>query len=269
MNLGALLTDVNVTSWILPVGQLVAGTITSASHDLPVATLNVADTTDFPSSGTVYVGTTGQAVAYTGKTGTTFTGCTGGTGTLASGSVVTNVNSKGQALPVVGIDVLSSQYAALDALIGAAAPVGFGQYVYSGGSTPGAGKFRLPDGAGRPLVGRGRHADLAAGASDGLANASRKMKHRHGKGTISASGGSHGHTMGRNIYWHGASGHTHANSGHVASEPAGGAIVVTNPSVDSNTHSHPNGEFSGEVGDTGGPLDTTAFQVVGGYIIIA
>ena len=42
-------------------------------HTRAVATLTVADTTDFGATGTVWIGQ--EAITYTGKTGTTFTGC--------------------------------------------------------------------------------------------------------------------------------------------------------------------------------------------------
>jgi hypothetical protein len=56
------------------------GGITNLSgiHTLPTGTVTVASTAGFQSSGRFIVN--GQTVAYTGKTGTTFTGCTGGTG---------------------------------------------------------------------------------------------------------------------------------------------------------------------------------------------
>jgi hypothetical protein len=56
----------------------------SVGQTLPQATINVEDTSWLAASGTVYIRTTtgNQAVAYTGKTGTTLTGCTGGTGRL-------------------------------------------------------------------------------------------------------------------------------------------------------------------------------------------
>ena len=59
---------------------------------LPQATINVADTSAFASSGSVVVLTTAgsQAVTYTGKTATSFTGCTLGTGTMATGGLVTS-----------------------------------------------------------------------------------------------------------------------------------------------------------------------------------
>jgi hypothetical protein len=62
----------------------------SVGVTLPVATLNVNDTTDFemPGSVTVPLSPTGTAtVACTAKTPTSFTGCTGGAGTTGSGTV--------------------------------------------------------------------------------------------------------------------------------------------------------------------------------------
>ncbi len=65
----------------------------SGSHTLPVGTLTVKDstydTTQFPASGTLYVGESGAvSVAYTGKTQFTFTGVTGGVGTFGDGTLV-------------------------------------------------------------------------------------------------------------------------------------------------------------------------------------
>lgn len=71
-----------------------ATTIAVASNgaSLPQATINVASTTGFPSSGTIYVYTSSgtQTVTYTGVTGTTFTGCSGGTGTMSTGGNVSS-----------------------------------------------------------------------------------------------------------------------------------------------------------------------------------
>src|SRR5258707_10330461 len=66
------------------------GTSTSGTASLPTATINVFDTTDFPSSGNIQIwtGAAYVTVAYTGKTGSSFTGCTGGTGTFAVGAAV-------------------------------------------------------------------------------------------------------------------------------------------------------------------------------------
>lgn len=57
---------------------------------LPQATINVASTNGFPSSGSFTVNISGslQTITYTGVTATSFTGCTGGTGTLATAQVV-------------------------------------------------------------------------------------------------------------------------------------------------------------------------------------
>lgn len=52
---------------------------------LPQATIHVASTTGWPTSGTFFLGA--REVTYTGKTSTTFTGCSGGTATLATGDV--------------------------------------------------------------------------------------------------------------------------------------------------------------------------------------
>ncbi len=67
---------------------------------LPQATINVASTTGFASSGTFTVvtvvpgGAPGlDTITYTGVTGTTFTGCTGGTGTLATGAAVSGAKT--------------------------------------------------------------------------------------------------------------------------------------------------------------------------------
>ncbi len=57
---------------------------------LPQATLTVASTAGFTNAGTLHIwtGAAYTAVAYTGRTDTTFTGCTGGTGTIGSGAEI-------------------------------------------------------------------------------------------------------------------------------------------------------------------------------------
>lgn len=69
-----------------------ATTIAAGSNGavLPQATINVASTTHFPSTGNVIIA--GSQIHYTGITSTTFTGCTGGTGTLTTGEAVTPFN---------------------------------------------------------------------------------------------------------------------------------------------------------------------------------
>jgi hypothetical protein len=53
---------------------------------LPAATITAGDPSEFPTAGTF--STPNGDVAYTGKTGTTFTGCTGGIGTLAANAAL-------------------------------------------------------------------------------------------------------------------------------------------------------------------------------------
>ncbi len=98
--------------------DVVFSTIAAASHGqiLPQATLNVASTTGFPTTGTLRVITNAgpQTVSCTGKTATTFTGCTGGTGTLSTGGQVTNAGtviaaaSNGALLPQATINVATT-----------------------------------------------------------------------------------------------------------------------------------------------------------------
>lgn len=79
----------NNTNSRTAVGTAVA--VVSGAQTFPLATLNVASTTGFPTSGSVYtpVGT----FSYTGTTATSFTGVTGGSaGTLADGTVVRQGN---------------------------------------------------------------------------------------------------------------------------------------------------------------------------------
>ncbi len=70
----------------------VSTTIAAGSNGatLPQATINVASTTGFAASGTIYVVTsTGvSTVTYTGTNATQFTGCSGGTGTMSTGGGV-------------------------------------------------------------------------------------------------------------------------------------------------------------------------------------
>jgi hypothetical protein len=60
-------------------------TSTTSAVTLPVATIPVTNTSGFPASGTVTVGS--QTVAYTGVTGNSFTGCTGGVGAQPAGTI--------------------------------------------------------------------------------------------------------------------------------------------------------------------------------------
>jgi len=73
-----------------PASNYTSIAVASSGQVLPQATINVASTTGFPTSGYIYVLTTTgyQPVTYTGTTGTSFTGCSGGTGTMTTGNPV-------------------------------------------------------------------------------------------------------------------------------------------------------------------------------------
>lgn len=76
-----------------------ATTVAAGSNgaSLPQATINVASTAGFATSGLVLVASSNgpQPIWYTGVTGGSFTGCTGGTGTLTTGGAVGDVNMGG------------------------------------------------------------------------------------------------------------------------------------------------------------------------------
>jgi uncharacterized phage protein gp47/JayE len=78
-------------------------TTTTGSQTLPLATVNVASTSSFASSGTVRI--LGNTITYTGKTGTTFTGCSGGSGTIAAGTRVAQGFTSANGLAPIGHDV--------------------------------------------------------------------------------------------------------------------------------------------------------------------
>ena len=61
-------------------------TTLAASVTLPQASIQVASTSEFASSGTAWIG--GRLVTYTSKDATHLLGCSGGTGTIASGALV-------------------------------------------------------------------------------------------------------------------------------------------------------------------------------------
>ena len=157
-----------------------------------------------------------------------------------------------------GSDVSRLQYAALFEAIGTT-------YGAGNGSTT----FNLPDLRGRLAVGRGTHGEVdSLTDTDGLAVGSRKVKHRHSKGTISASGGSHSHspTSGYFANFQNVLGGNGTNQGALSSSGNGHRLDVLVGSTDSDPHSHANSAFSGEVGDTSGPLNGPAYAVVN-YII--
>lgn len=136
-----------------------------------------------------------------------------------------------------GRAVSRSTYAALYAALGGAtSPHGQGD-----GSTT----FNLPDYQGRLLVGRGTHAEvLTVGLNDGLVVGSRKLKHRHSKGSLSVNNG----------------GDTQVGGGNGGGASAGMWFRTDNPGTSTGfVHSH---GLSGEIGDTAGPLDGPAYSVI-------
>jgi microcystin-dependent protein len=132
--------------------------------------------------------------------------------------------------------------------------------------------FNLPDYRGRMLVGSGQHAEVnAVGKNDGVPVANRKVKHKHGKGNLSISGGSHTHP---NNF--GAGYHQPASGGgsDLAFPNVVGGVTLAfqnmegrlGGGVQAASHTHPTNEFNGEVGDPDGPTDGPGFSVVN-YLI--
>jgi hypothetical protein len=80
----------SVANYIGASGNVTTLTAASNGLSLPQATITVASTAAFPSSGAAFVVTTAgmQMVLYTGTTPTSLTGCTQGTGTMATGGNV-------------------------------------------------------------------------------------------------------------------------------------------------------------------------------------
>ena len=112
--------------------------------------------------------------------------------------------------------------------------------------------FTLPDLRGRVAVGKGTHAEVdALTDNDGLAVGSRKIKHKHGRGSLSIDGTASGLTMITGAET-GGSVQGIKNSGSATA-----ASAFTTPY--SVAHGH---NTSGEIGDTGGPLDSPAYQVL-------
>ena len=150
-------------------------------------------------------------------------------------------------LPTDGSAVSRTQYPGLFAAIGTR---------YGGGGV-GSTTFNLPDLRGRVLAGQGTASDVdTLGENDGLGVDSRKIHHRHGKGTIAITtpSGEHQHR----IPW------GPNTPGTVLQTPfaKAGFYDWINTEAGDGAHTHPNSAFSGEVGDTTGPLDAPAYQVV-------
>lgn len=109
-----------------------------------------------------------------------------------------------------------------------------------------SGRPRLPDLRGRMPVAAGTHAEVnALGDSDGLAVGSRKVKHRHGPGTLS---------LPRRIHL-------------PASGPFDNYSHVPGVQATSSGDQQSSSGIGGEVGDTAGPLDGPAFLVAGNWFV--
>jgi microcystin-dependent protein len=130
-----------------------------------------------------------------------------------------------------------------------------------GGTGPAS--FNLPDAQGRVTVGKGTHAEVdAVGDSDGLAVASRKLKHSHGRGTLAITSSGTLEMMGYfpdgvTLLYHaintGGAGQSNVLGGYVSEGYTDGFLRFLGAS-----HTH---TTSGTIGDTAGPLDGPAYLV--------
>lgn len=142
---------------------------------------------------------------------------------------------------------LAKSKALLDALDAAGRPYG--------GS---AGAGLVPDLQGRVIVGKGTNAEVSSLANnDALAVASRKVKHSHGRGTLAVSSDSSTLPSG----FGGTIGGPIDNNDRPALTNAGFANRVTSGNVFPHSHG-----LTGTIGDTAGPLDAPAYQVLN-YIV--
>lgn len=127
------------------------------------------------------------------------------------------------------------------------------------------GNPRIPDYQGRVLVGKGTHAEVDSLAdNDGLAVGSRKIKHKHSRGTFAVTDTGHTHTQGSEGY---------LGSGSGFSSPANVAVTGLSYGVgqaaqvrNSTGNASAVNTYSGEIGDTTGPSEGPAYQV--GIIMI-
>jgi microcystin-dependent protein len=143
-----------------------------------------------------------------------------------------------------GSEVSRTQFADLFAAIGTA-------YGAGNGTTT----FNVPDLRGRVPVGKGTASDVdALNDSDGLPVASRRIHHRHGRGTLNITdSGAHEHQFSQAY---------NVNSAYPGSATRGDFDSHYKWTENGQLHTHPNSSFAGEVGDTSGPLDAPAYLVV-------
>jgi microcystin-dependent protein len=118
--------------------------------------------------------------------------------------------------------------------------------------------FTLPDLRGRVAVGRGTDAEVNSLAdNDGLGTGQRKLRHRHGMGTLAIGSTSPSIAM-RSGGTLGAK-----NAQDLPASMWGGSQTSSNSAEVPHAHT-----LTGQVGDTTGPLDGPAYQVVN-YLIRA
>lgn len=123
--------------------------------------------------------------------------------------------------------------------------------------------FRLPDLQGRVVAGRGTNAQVdQLNDNDGLTVSSRKVGHKHGRGTL-AIGSSGGHTHGLPVF---ANDTGRAHFDFYGAEGTDGWTGIGTYTLGGGNHSHPNTSVTGEVGDTSGPAENPAFITLN-YII--
>jgi len=152
-----------------------------------------------------------------------------------------------------GSEVSRTQYAQLFAVA---------QTTYGGGN--GTTTFNLPDLRGRVIAGVGIDSEVnALGKSDGLGVTSRKVSHKHGLGTLAASGGSHTHTINDPGHTHTITdpGHSHSinDPGHRHNDPdVYGAYVGHGYFAQ---YLQTGDGWNGGLGSHTGPLATTGITV--------
>jgi hypothetical protein len=109
----AVLVQTHVGIFTVNLPPITSIAVASNGASLPQAIINVASTTGFPSSGTLFVTTnTGiQTVTYTNTSGgNQFTGCAGGNGLMSTGGLVTNTTP-----PTAGYSVYVKDFAGVAA----------------------------------------------------------------------------------------------------------------------------------------------------------
>jgi lysophospholipase L1-like esterase len=92
---------------------VLVGTTTTGVQTLPISTINVTSTTNFPASGQVNIVTSSgaQTVTYAGVTANTLTGCSNGVGNTSAGGAVTSQTFQSASAAFTAADVGQYIYA--------------------------------------------------------------------------------------------------------------------------------------------------------------